>query len=443
MKILDEIKKGVYFEYWFRHPEKLFEVRGLSPSPKQVEVLRLLPDPKFERALISAPRGGGKTVLLASIALWTAVPLSWRLGRATQTAIVAGSRAQALQLYSHILEFLKHPLLGSEVQGEPLKTITVFKNGSSIVALPRSESAIRGLHPDLMIIDESVLAGAETILTAEDTVLWNKPYQRIIHASTPHVFDSYFVEMLLNEKRFPHYRRFTWSWRDCPWKPAEKYEQEASSKPKRVIEPEWEGRPFAGEEGVFSKEDVWQAGVETLPQPVEGAVVNIGVDWGFKHPTVVTVVQFLGDVAEVLEVKEFKEADPDESIKFIQNAFYHYKAFRVYSDSEDVKENYRLKSRGVLVEPVSFKAERSILEANLIELLKSRKIRIWVGFDELRRQLANYSPNSNYPRDYVDSLLLACRRTDLATERFWIVQEPSWEARGEQEKEEERFWLVS
>ena len=429
---------------WFREPGEFFRaLTGWPPIPPQLSLLNRLPDPNFKRMLISAPGEAGKTLLLSVAGLWQATVLPYFTDTGYQVAIISGSARQSQQLYGWMKKFLRQDIFTDELAEEPLVTITRFKSDSEIRALPNSPKAIRGGHPHMIPLDEGVEAGDETLLMAQQRVSW-RPYSRIIISSTPHRFDSLFVEMWLNKTKYSMWERLEWSWRDCPWKSQEEYEIAVKTQPQWIVEVEWEGKPFAEMIGKFLPDDVRDARKDDKPVWIESAKVVIGIDWGYHLPTAIVVIQWVGDVAEILYAVTYSEKDPEFVAQKIKEIADSYRCSTVFADSSHIQENLRLQHQGVRVQPIIFKNERGWLEGQLTMLLKTKKIRIWNGFGELLHQLFTYNPETTRSRDLADALLLAVRRTSFRPSKWFFKvgyqgeQEIPEPPEGKEAKEEEK-----
>jgi len=159
----------------------------------------------------------GKTKLLACIALWLAVVYPKFLGRPYSVIIISGSKDQAKYLY----EYSKFALqdteeLREEVEGEPLISITYFKDRSVIMAVPNSLKAIQGKHLDCFDPDTEVLTeqgwkyikdidiNNDRVATLRDNeyLEYHKPIAKIekdIHNKNLRHISNKFVDLLVTQ----------------------------------------------------------------------------------------------------------------------------------------------------------------------------------------------------------------------------------------------------
>jgi len=430
------IDSALLFLTWFNNPSQFYkDIFGEEPYPYQTKVLDKIKD-VINRILICSASGTGKTKLLACIALWFTVVKSNIMNRSYEVIIVSGSQDQAKHLYNYCrYPLLEHPMLADLVEGEPLISITRFKDKSVIRALSRSLTSVQGKHGDVQIIDEASFPELDFFLQDSYRIISTSNDPFLIFSSTPHEYNSLFVNMWENKKRFPEFdkrmpgswHRMSWSAFDCPNISKEMLE-EASNLPRDMFEKYWLGKPYPLIGTMISLEDIRKCS-EGYPLFTleDGGIIIIGIDWGFgrkKDICVVTIVQMIGDIKYVLKAKAFKEQHPDVIVSWIKTSFKSYRVSRIYADAQNKSENMRLLSDGLPVIPIAFNQRKNEMKANLRMLFEKDKIRIPEDFIKLKHQLSRYTWTTNENDDYVDSLMLACieiRAPEGSDEKPYII----------------------
>ena len=198
--LIDKILKGVKFLLWFKDPALFFrDIFKLEPYPYQAKVLRNLKN-NPHRIIILAAGGTGKTRLLACIALWLTIVLPKFINRSYSVIIISGSDQQAKYLYQYSKFAIQdNEILSEEVEGEPLISITYFKDRSLIIAVPNSLKAIQGKHCDCALVDEGALAG-DFIIQDTLRIVSTSDRDLIILSGTPMIYGTMFVISGKNKK---------------------------------------------------------------------------------------------------------------------------------------------------------------------------------------------------------------------------------------------------
>ena len=276
----DLLSKTLELRLWSDSPSYFFyQVFGQHPYPYQKRVLDTLADLSVKRILVLSAGGTGKTKLLASEALWLAVPKALALQKPIGVIIISGSDDQAKNLYNYCREAIRDSSLLSElVDGEPQISLTKFKNGSYIIAVPNSQKSIQGKHCDVVLIDEAAIAGDFVIRDALriTSTSW---LDRIILSGTPMKYDCLFVDMWENEKEHPEWKtRFSWSASECPNISNERLE-EAKKLPPDMYSIFWEGKPYSYSLTMIPLEDIKRASKNIQVEFNKDARSVAGLDW--------------------------------------------------------------------------------------------------------------------------------------------------------------------
>lgn len=416
-QLLDDLKTQATMLLWYKKPERFFyDIYGLRPYPYQEKVMKELSDLNIHRILVMASGGSGKTKLIAAHTLWLTVPLAFMLKRPVQVVVISGSEDQAKNLYNYIKDSIKNtPEISKLVDGEPLATETRFKDGSEIKAVPNSQKAIQGLHKDVVIVDEAVLAGDFVLRDAFRITVKNNSLDRIIFLGTPMQYDSLFVEMYMNEKEYPEWKRYHWSNADCPNISKQRLEEAKKLSPD-VYAIFWEGKPYAVMDTLIPFDYLKRStyGIELSYEPSFDTYG--GIDWGYEHETALTLAQWNHNTKQwqVFYNEGWRREEFSDMHKRIAELCKQFKVKVVYCDASDIGENQRLSALGINVVPIIFKNERVIMQSNLKALFYSDKILIDENLVPLKEQLKKYTWDTKKHDDRVDSLMLAVRDGDLS-----------------------------
>lgn len=366
----------------------------------------------------------GKTRLLADIALWSSTILSYIILKQPYSVIIeSGSQEQSRILYDYLKTWIENnDILSKLVKGEPLKTNTEFKNTSFIKALPASWKSIFGQHANLVLIDEAVEAGEDLIEDSLRVVATHKPSRRIF-SSTPHTYNSKFVDMWEKEDEYKDWKRYSWSALDCPLY-TEKVIEEARKKGDMYFNVFYLGKPYALIGTVIPIEKIKNCsrGVDLFTYEKDFGYSVMGIDWGWApDPTAISIIQRDDEQVRLLYYREKLKEDPEVAVNWIENACKEYNIDRIQSDSHNKHMNALVRKRGLPLFEISFKGEKGMMQSNLTSLFEREVIRIPEQFVRFNWQLRQYTYNTKGSDDLVDSLLLACRqyRKGLSSELYF------------------------
>jgi hypothetical protein len=199
-------------------PALFFAERGVRFFAEFKRLFDDLYSLKTRKAVVLAPRGGGKTFGAAILAT------AFFLFKDFDAGIVAGSETQALTLYSYILEWLELPETEESVDRLRRSDLAGI-HGNRIVAKTASARSIRGMHLGrgkrgaLLIIDEEAEAEEDVVRAARYTVRTAEP-ALILRASTFHKLTGSFAR-LVEDCSSQGYELYRWSSfdiaRPCPY----------------------------------------------------------------------------------------------------------------------------------------------------------------------------------------------------------------------------------
>ena len=362
-------------------PALFFAERGVRFFGEFKRLFSDLCSLKTRKAVVLAPRGGGKTFGAAILAT------AFFLFKDFDAGIVAGSETQALTLYSYILEWLELPETEESVD-RLRRSELVGINGNRIVAKTASARSIRGLHLGrgkrgaLLIIDEEAEAEEDVVRAARYTVRTADP-ALILRASTYHKLTGSFAR-LVEDHASQGYELYRWSSFDvakpCPYEckscPVNEF-RERYCKGKAKDSQGWIDIDEIVGEWLDTNRETFEvevmgmrpasAGCVIEPEAIDRAVVTegegredvcygyggcygcYGMDWGFAGMTAVVVLGIKGDAVHVLHTEAFHRQGVDAIVSRLKELRERFGLREVYADSSHPFENSRLRDEGFAV----------------------------------------------------------------------------------------------
>lgn len=409
--------------------------RDIELTEKQIDFLRAFIDREISDIILKSGRGNSKTLLFAiGLALLAYIDHSFT------ATVLAGSLEQAQYLYHYFSIFAESEKFAECIEGHVWKTRTHLKGGGWIYVLTASEKQVKGPHPAMLVFDEMCAADEKIIDLAEGQLLGSrvdKPLYRV--ASTPdklfHTFRDYW-----NNADDYGFVRFEWNAFDCPWISVEVIEKNKRRKDKNWVKIHIYGEFGSATGTVYDFEDVEASEIQSLEKDViykEDLVTGtcIGIDWGFKHPTVFVVISCIFSEQEdrlyYVRHVEGHSMKPEEYLydraRALISRYLTYPMLGgVYMDSSHIFQNEVVsriaQDHGHTATPIAFSKDKMTMIGWSNNLFEKRArderplIRIPSGTSEekkLLEQLSNYSweENQEKPRkiddDYVDAFNLA------------------------------------
>jgi hypothetical protein len=205
-------------EEWKRKGIVEFAFKILAIDPKNGGELKLSEDQiqflidvstgKTKFAIISAGRGTGKSFSLSILIAYMIF-----VNEFFHISVLAGNAKQSGILDEYIKGWIRNnkKLESFCTKNVEAKIITSSNSGVTFCAL--SDTAVRGIHGSMLIVDEEVAAenagGEQIVKTAEWQVNTSKNIS-IVRSSTPNSASGYFIETW-NEWKEHGYTRYRWS----------------------------------------------------------------------------------------------------------------------------------------------------------------------------------------------------------------------------------------
>lgn len=390
---------------------------GYDLSKSQTKFLTDMQYLENKKAIICAGQGCGKTFAVADFAVWTCGVLADILDHPFKIAILGGSYAQSKICYEWITTFINNSKwIAKQIDGEPLQSRTSWNDGSEIIALKASQKSIRGHHPDILCLDEAAEQDREIILAALPRVDAS-PYPRTILSSTPHVEESYFLDIWEDAEKLG-YLKYQWSAYDAPWKDKEFIEEKRRTWSEARFDIEYLGKPHPMTGGFLDREDLKHSVIDTIPKPQLGNYTAMGLDIGIDHPTALVTLQEQDNVFKVLDCREWRKRKFRWVEERIKNLYDRYNVNCIYADRSGlgVSEVQKLQNMGLNVRGVAFtggKGEKQNLLRILRDAFEYGRVKIPLEFTELRKQLGRYTGKEKRGDDLVDALMLALKATTV------------------------------
>ena len=423
-----------------------------------VVILKLFKDIYFEkvrRAVVCAPRGGGKTFIAAALAFAVWFFLGWNV------VIVAGSREQALRAIEYISALLGQPEIKDYV-GDETKTLITGKAGNWIKACPASTKAIRGIHARgrkiLLIIDEEAEVES-TVLRSALNVVRDAKHSTILRLSTYHKVVGSFADLVDNHKQLgytlykfdsfdvcvrckdkcddcfsayaanrPDAAALTAEFRDmyctgrghkgAGWLQIPEIRQARVEQNREWFETENMGWKPSGE-GMVLPPDKVKAAFEAVAalRPTANSERWFCIDWGFKGMTAVNLLERVGEDVNHLASREFSLTTFPLILENLQHMADEFETHTVYADVSHPFENTQLGEAGFEVTPVAFVAYKEAGAGWLRYLFERGLFHSSAVFDKVKKQLLGWRRNASgqiVKKDdhHCDSLLAGTKKLD-------------------------------
>lgn len=300
--------------YFVEHyvPKRLFDLERASNGQKRL-LKRVMTGSKYH--LIRAPRKGGKTILVAIIAVWLVLR-----NQTYRVFILAGSQDQAGWLYDYckqilaprgdpgITDFFAQFIIGG-AEGISKSRIR-FLLGGWIMYAPASEKQVNAPTADCLILDEFVLIPTNIVEEAWPMIRSSEDSMRFLlsTATSGKANTESFLDMLDESESFG-FEKFEWNDKDCPFLQTEAANRDAEMAKGFLSEEmyltQYEGSTPKRAGRIFPRTQIREALIPLDPnnpnhlldgtpfeedpeKRISRGEAKGGIDWGFDHDTVIT-----------------------------------------------------------------------------------------------------------------------------------------------------------
>lgn len=377
---------------WYRRNPVAFVMHELGemPSSDQAALLMSCADINNKYFILSAGRGAGKTIVVSWIVAWSMACYPDTFGKYDIT-ILGGSYDQSRIMYRYFHDYIyRTKYLEGRLLGDPTKGETNFEGGY-VRALTASEKAVRGPHPELLILDE-VCAADDDIIRSALPMISGSRHGRIIMLSTPHQFYGLFQDYWSNHKAYEYLRFGPWPLTNCSWISQKWVDLMRLQFTPQKFDVEILGKPAEGGAMVFHNDWI----DDCITKKPFGLNPNYGhdggVDWGHNNPSVLVPAQKYGGKIwwpgpeHVWQYELFPSIQDD-----IKEIYHDNRGDTYYADNSHIGENQRMEANGINTVPIPWTERNKPELAELCaHLIYKRLIRISPDNIDLIRQLKKY-----------------------------------------------------
>jgi len=341
----------------------------------------------FKRLAICSSRQIGKSISVATIALWAAILNKFPSGihKNTKVCIVSRSDDQAKKL---MLEIKKLIVIGDnwmkntmgeknyisnrlDPYGANNLEVATFSNGCTIKCFPPT-GAIRGETADVVIIDEA--AGVDDITFQEDiepTV--SSTAGRIILTSTPKGQSGMWFDLFdpFDKLSKHEYERLWFPWTVCENKDQrkmikEKYEQSKLNGDTRHFDQEYNALFTVDADAFFNSEKVDAGVLKDFQQQNNWKTTPccIGLDYGMTNCHTVITISTLDTDEKVKLIYQYSyPLDSDDNMIYsdIKELMLKFKTVKIIADDcpQGNSINQRMRNQGLPIELFNFRSEQN------------------------------------------------------------------------------------
>lgn len=173
-------RREKFIETYLKVPHGHQEKRKFRLQPFQKEIIRGAFGPEILTALVSIPRGNGKTMLAAALAL-----AEMFVGPSSAEVLCIASNADQA---AHVLKYARQMIALSPELSERIHVyadrLYLPENDAVLLPLPAEPGALHGYNPSLLIVDELHVV-TEDVWEAATSVDGKRPEQLTLAISTP------------------------------------------------------------------------------------------------------------------------------------------------------------------------------------------------------------------------------------------------------------------
>lgn len=352
-------------------PHAIFDLT--MAAPQQKAVLQAVQD-GVRYFIIKAPRKGGKTILVAIIAVW----LTLR-DQTYRFFILSGSQKQAWWLYDYCKQILapgggenaeRREWFAQFLDGPPKKSELRYKRGGWIMYTAASEKQVNAPTADALTNDEFVLIPTNIIEEAWPMIRGSKdPRRFILSTVVPNKPNTDAFIDLLDEAEGFGIRKFEWFAKDCPFLKTD-VAQVDTDLAKLILSTEMFETQYIGElprkaGRIFPRTFIREAFVAPdpdrpgfllngIPYDPEHLVFKGdpggGIDWGFDHDTVI-IEGYRGLDHKIVLMKMIigSGSSPSDWADQIEKDALAYEIHDWHADASGAFQNREVEDRGLRV----------------------------------------------------------------------------------------------
>jgi hypothetical protein len=390
------------------------EVFGFTPNKQQARFLRDIQNPEMPEYMLQAPRGGGKTIICAAAVLWASLNIPQ-----FKALILSGSFFQARRFYKHVIDFIAlSPKLQEHVKGDPMLSLTEFKDGGVIHCLKASETQSRSPHVDWLFIDEFVIVKPNIIYSALPTVDTSEMPKKIYLSTASQTKGVKSLDLWCDWwDHAEDYETETYEWtaEDCSWIHKGEVERARKKLDPILFETEYLGKRAERVGAVFKTAQIEHAVKSAVAFDYDPELPTIGgIDWGVVHPTVCVIIQPQGEYNVVVDVWAESGMDVSwwcvDTLPLLQQK---YKVKAWYCDAGGKPFNTQLENADQPVVIVPFNRYKDQM---IGELRRELEYKLWkcpAQFETTIKQHKYYTYDEKgkpikQNDDHVDANMLAC-----------------------------------
>lgn len=367
------------------------EELGEEPSADQAEFLKMCANLDNFYHIVAAGRGAGKTKCVAWLVCWSVAVLPEKFGT-YECVILGGSAEQSKYVYEFFTDYIyQTPFLQNKLVGEPTRSETNFTD-ARVKALAASEKQVRGPHPDLLVIDEAMVAEDEIIYSA--LMQESGPgHGRIVMLSTPHRQSGLFREYWEKADEYDYMTHGPWPLTNCHWIAARKIAHWKKTLPPDKYKADVLGEFASSKLNVFDREDILAAFSHGRWEFDPNYAVMTGIDWGFSvSDTVFLPGQDINNILCIPGPENIKEhMRYPKVMQWATRKYFPTRKGKIYSDGSHPSEIQRMELLGLEVVAVHFVSKKVQLTEIIETLLYQRRIKISDDNVVLKRQLLNHA----------------------------------------------------
>lgn len=367
----------VFIRYYV--PKALFDLD--KAAPQQLEVLQAVQNGEAY-IIIRAPRKGGKTILVAIVAVW----LTLR-DQTYRVFILSGSQNQAEWLYDYCKMILwpsgaagknRREFFAQFLRGEPMKTRTLYREGGWIRYSAASSKQVNAPTADALINDEYVLIPAQIREEAWPMIRGSEDPRRFLLSTVVPGKESTesFIDLLESADELG-FRKFEWLAKDCPFLQTDKAKRDTEVAQhfmsEEMFRTQYIGLLPRGVGRIFPKTFIRKAfkaldpdnpgylvdGTPYNPDKLEFRGESKGaIDWGYDHDT--AMIEGYRNLEKKIVVAKLTIENNTSATDWANRAEKEWTEHNVYEwhcDAAGAFENREIEDRGLRVVRRAFQSK--------------------------------------------------------------------------------------